>query len=74
MVSTAPILPGAHDLTYTYVVQMPKDGIDVAHRVTLPTTRYELLVGEGLRVASSAGLTDDGSVTLGPRDASRTCV
>jgi hypothetical protein len=71
MTSSAPILPGRHDLTYTYIVQMARDGIEVGHRTQVPTDRYELLVGDGLRLHAD-GLRDDGEVKLGPRGEQRT--
>jgi hypothetical protein len=71
MTSTAPILPGRHDLTYTYIVQMARGGIAVGHRTQLPTERYELLVGDGLSLRAYS-LRDDGEVQLGPRDEQRT--
>lgn len=72
MTSTAPILPGRHDLTYTYVVQMARDGLAVDHRTQVPTGRYELLVGDGLSLAARGTLRDDADVTLGPPGAQRT--
>ena len=71
MTSTMPILPGRHDLTYTYVVQMSRSGIAVDHRTQVPTERFELLVGDGLSLRASASLRDDGDVKLGPRGAQR---
>lgn len=72
MTSVAPILPGRHDLTYTYIVQMARDGIAVTHRAHVDTARYELLVGEGLSLRADRSMRDDGEVTLGTRDAQRT--
>ncbi len=72
MTSTAPILPGRHDLTYTYIVQMARDGIAVDHATQIATDRYELLVGDGLRLRTESSLDDDGEVTLGPRGEQRT--
>ncbi len=71
LVSKAPVLPGRHNLTYTYVVQMTKNGIALDRRPTLPTKRYELLVGGNLHVDPHLGrptLRDDGEVKLGPRE------
>jgi hypothetical protein len=71
MVSDAPVLPGAHDLTYTYVVQMSKKGLAIDREHALDTARVELLVGDGLALETS-DLRDDGTVTLGPRSDERT--
>jgi hypothetical protein len=72
MTSTAPLLPGTHDLTYTYVLQQTRTGIALDHRTTLPTDRYELLTGRGLALEGSGELRDDGEVELGPRTEQRT--
>ena len=72
MTSRAPVLPGRHDLTYTYIVQMSQRGITVDRRTHLPTGRYEVLVGDGLMLDAPASLRDDGDVTLGPRGDQRT--
>lgn len=72
MVSSAPILPGTHELTYTYVVQMTHSGIRIDRRPTLPTTRYEVLAGGALSVARTSGLIPERDITLGPRGARKT--
>jgi hypothetical protein len=72
MTSRAPILPGRHDLTYTYIVQMSDRGIAIAHRTQLPTERYEVLVGGGITLSARGGLRQDGHVELGPGGEQRT--
>jgi hypothetical protein len=72
MTSRAPVLPGRHDLTYTYIVQMSERGLAISHRTQLPTQRYEVLVGDGLSLSARGGLRDDGDVKLGPREQQRT--
>jgi hypothetical protein len=67
MISSLPILPGRHDLTYTYIVQMSRRGIAIDREPTFATDRYELLVGGGLEAEPSAGLRDDGTAKIGPR-------
>jgi hypothetical protein len=72
MTSSAPILPGRHDLTYTYTLQMSQRGIAIDHRASVATKRYEVLVGDGLALSTRGSLRDDGEITLGPRGAQRT--
>jgi hypothetical protein len=72
MVSTLPILPGSHDLTYTYVVQMTRSGVRLARTTTLPTDRFELLVGGKLAATGRPPLEANGKVKLGPRGDEKT--
>lgn len=72
MRSTLPILPGSHDLTYTYIVQMKKDGVALNRTTDLPTSRYEVLVGGKLAPSSERALHDEGKVKLGPRNDQKT--
>jgi hypothetical protein len=59
-------------VSYTYVTQMSAGGIAFSRAVTLPTSRYELLVAGDLDIEPSDGLRRSGEVKLGPRDAQRT--
>lgn len=69
LVSRAPVLPGRHSLTYTYVVQMSGNAIQVEHTPDLPTSRFELLVGGELTVESKDA---EGTVKIGPPGDERT--
>ena len=72
MISGAPLVPGPHDVSYTYVTQMSSDGIPVSRTVALPTARFELLVAGDLDFEPSERLRASSEVKLGPRDAQRT--
>lgn len=64
MVSTKPVLPGTHRLTYTYVTQMSGDGIAFTREPQLPTERYELLVSGELAAVGHDGLRSAGDLTI----------
>jgi hypothetical protein len=72
IVSTAPIVPGRHDLTYTYIASMSRNGIELRHRPAYPTRRFELLLGDGLRAQHVGGLPATGEVRIGPTGQQRT--
>jgi hypothetical protein len=74
LVSRTPIVPGRHDITYTYVAPMPSDGLDVRRRTVYPTRRFELLVGGDLTAARVGRPTPAKIVTIGPQGQERTYI
>ncbi|HYZ93516.1 MAG TPA: hypothetical protein VFA34_14170 [Actinomycetota bacterium] len=71
IVSRAPLVPGRHDITYTYVSPMPRDGLSVRRTATHPTKRFELLVGGELTAARPGKPTPAEIVTIGPEGRER---
>jgi hypothetical protein len=72
LVSRAPIVPGRHDITYTYVAPMPSRGLAVHHRAAYPTRRFELLVGGELTGRKTDGESSWKPVDIGSRGQERT--
>jgi hypothetical protein len=71
LVSGAPLVPGRHDVTYTYIAALPRSGLRFAHRPTYETARFEVLVGGELDAADVEGLATAGEVRVGPRTQER---
>jgi hypothetical protein len=63
--SSAPILPGATEVTFTYVAPIHADGLDATTPTTFPTKRFDLLVAGKLRTNVRGHA--NGSVRLGGR-------
>jgi hypothetical protein len=63
--SSAPVMPGATAITYTYVAPMPPKGLDLGIDVTFVTDRFDLLTGGRLR--STSARHNNGRVALGGR-------
>ena len=66
IIARTPILPGRHDITYTYPVQSDADGIRFRRTFQIPTERFDLLVGGSLDARPSEGLQPSGSADVGP--------
>ena len=71
IVARTPILPGRHDITYTYPVQSDPDGIRFRRSVQIPTERFDLLAGGELDAEPTEGLRRSGSAEVGPESAQR---
>ena len=71
IVARTPILPGRHDITYTYPVQSDADGIRLRRAIQIPTERFDLLVGGELDAEPSEGLRRSGDAEVGPASAKR---
>ncbi len=71
IVARTPILPGRHDITYTYPVQSDADGIRFQRSIQIPTERFDLLVGGELDAQPSEGLERSGDAEVGPASAQR---
>lgn len=67
LASSAPVLPGESQITYTYVAPMQTNGLDFVNRFAYPTDRFDLLVGSGLLAGSEKPSATAGQVTLGDR-------
>jgi hypothetical protein len=67
MTSTKPILPGATEITYTYVTPMAADGVAFVHEPQLRTDRYVLLVAGDLDAVDLRGLVRASDVSLDAR-------
>ena len=68
MVSTAPLVPGRSEITYTYTAQMPRRGIDATFEAAYPTRRFDLLTADGLAADELDGLAPADGITLSGRD------
>lgn len=71
LVSSAPVLPGRHDITYTYVAPMESAGSTIRHQVRYPTKRFELLAGGELVASRTDGPTHTREIAIGPRGQER---
>jgi hypothetical protein len=71
IIARTPILPGRHDITYTYPVQSDPDGIPFTRSIQIPTERFDLLVGGDLEAQPSKGLARSGDAEVGPASAQR---
>jgi hypothetical protein len=71
LISSVPVVPGRHDITYTYIAAVPRSGLRMAHRPTYETARFEVLVGGELEATNVEGLSAAGHVRVGPRDEER---
>jgi hypothetical protein len=58
-----PLLPGGTSVSYLYKIDVPRSGWSLDKPILHPTTRFDLLLGEGLEVRSPA-LTFEEEVTL----------
>lgn len=67
MVSSAPVLPGSHEFTYTYVAPVGRTGAAFRLDVSYGTNRYDVLVGGKLDLRPQGKLRRNGKVTLGGR-------
>ncbi|MEX0874783.1 MAG: hypothetical protein WD646_09345 [Actinomycetota bacterium] len=72
IVSSSPITPGRHEISYTYPVQGAATGFRVRRNVTLRTERFDLLVGGELEGRPSGELRPTGDVDVGGGDSGRT--
>jgi hypothetical protein len=72
LVSRTPIVPGRHDITYTYIVTMSQRGVAFRYRNRFPVARLELLAGGDLEVRHADGFDESNTVHLGPRGEERT--
>ncbi len=67
LVSSAPVVPGRHDITYTYVAPMEAGGLTIRHEVRYPTKRFELLVGGELDAHRTDASARSREIEIGPR-------
>ena len=72
LLSKAPVTPGRHDITYTYIASLPRSGLRLTHRPSYDTERFEVLVGGEIAGADAQGLTEAGEVRVGPPGEERT--
>ena len=67
MVSSAPVLPGSHEFTYTYIAPMRRSGVKIRLAIFYDTKRFDVLVGGKLTLRAQGALHANGTVKLGSR-------
>jgi hypothetical protein len=67
MVSTAPVLPGSHEFTYTYIAPMGRTGTHVRLDVFYATKRFDVLIGGKVALEPQGKLRGNGTIKLAGR-------
>jgi hypothetical protein len=67
IVSSTPVMSGSHEVTYTYIAPMGRDGSPFRMSIFYPTSRVDVLIGNTLVFTPKGALRSNGKVTLAGR-------